>query len=262
MPRRVARCPDHLEAADAVAGLEEDIGLGLELRPGARKLVVDDVLAGVDARVELGHRDLDVAVQQTAELVERADVVAVAVGERNAPDPATGLLRRVDQRLAAARDGRVHEREAVVLAHEKRVHEAQPRELDQIRSELTYAHGRRNLPPVPGERRFETNDACLCCLLGRSDLAPDAPWRDACGVPFDAKELLRCLDSTCTSSAGIPSSPKTWSPVSYRVASQPSTEAPSTSGRKPAPSALACPAGSCTRASTSAPATGLALGMA
>ena len=37
------------------------------------------------------------------------------------------------------------------------------------------------------------------------------------------------------------SSPKTWSPVSCRDASRPSTAARSTSGRKPAPSAPACP---------------------
>jgi hypothetical protein len=82
------------------------------------------------------------------------------------------------------RNGRIDEREAVVLAHEIRVHEPQPRELDERRGDLTYVHGRRNLRPVPGERRFETNDACLCCLLGLSDLAPDALliW-DVYGVP-------------------------------------------------------------------------------
>jgi hypothetical protein len=36
------------------------------------------VLAGVDARVELRHRDLRAAVEPRAQLVERADVVALS----------------------------------------------------------------------------------------------------------------------------------------------------------------------------------------
>ena len=54
----MARRLDHLEAADAIAVLEEHVGLSLQLRPRARELVVDDVLPRVDAGVELGHRDL------------------------------------------------------------------------------------------------------------------------------------------------------------------------------------------------------------
>src|SRR5205814_8548372 len=43
VPRRMARRLDHLEAADAIAGLEEHVGLRRQLRPGARELVVDDL---------------------------------------------------------------------------------------------------------------------------------------------------------------------------------------------------------------------------
>jgi len=43
-------------------------------------------------------------------------MVAVTVGERNAPDRGTGDLGGVEQRVAAAGDSRVDEREAVVLA--------------------------------------------------------------------------------------------------------------------------------------------------
>ena len=76
-------------------------------------------------------------------------MVAVAVRERDAPDRGAGVPRGGEQRVAAAGDSRVDEREAVVLAHEKRVHETQPRELDQVRGELTDAHRRRNLRPSP-----------------------------------------------------------------------------------------------------------------
>ncbi len=71
---------------------------------------------------------------------------------------------------------------------------------------------------------------------------------------------MRCLDSTYASSAGTTSSPNNWSPASCRDASRQSTAAPSTSGRPKRPSALACPGGSSTTASTSASATGWALG--
>jgi hypothetical protein len=135
----------------------------------------------MDAGVGLGHRDLDPAVQPGAELVERAHVVPVPVGDGDSPDRGAGLRRRAEEGVAAVRNRRVDEREAVVLAHEECVDEAQSRELDEVRSELTNAHGGPNLRPVPGERRFETNDACACRLLpGPSDLAPDAsPSRDA-----------------------------------------------------------------------------------
>src|SRR3954462_14217035 len=67
VPRRMPRGLDRLEAVDAVAGLEEHVRLRLQLRPGTRELVVDDALPRVDAGVELGHRDLHVAVEPAAE---------------------------------------------------------------------------------------------------------------------------------------------------------------------------------------------------
>jgi hypothetical protein len=133
---------DHLEAADAIARRQEHVGPRLHVRPGARELAVDDVLARMNLGVQLGHRDLDRAVEALAELVERADVVAVTVRQGDAPDRGAGLFCGPEQRITAPRDRRVDEREAVVLADEKRVHEAQPRELDEIRGDLTYAHRR------------------------------------------------------------------------------------------------------------------------
>jgi hypothetical protein len=62
---------------------------------------------------------------------------------------AAGLGRGGENGVAATRDGRVDEREAVVLAHEIRVDETQPRELDQVPGDLTHTHGSRNLHPSP-----------------------------------------------------------------------------------------------------------------
>jgi hypothetical protein len=45
----------------------------------------------------LGNRDLHLPVEPLAQLVERADVVAVTVGERDAPDRCARLLRRGEQ---------------------------------------------------------------------------------------------------------------------------------------------------------------------
>jgi hypothetical protein len=109
----------------------------------------------VDPSVELGHRDLHGTSEPAAKLVERPDVVTVAVRERDAPDRGARLVRGREQRVAAALDGRVHEREAVVLTHEICVHEAQPRELDEVRVDLTHARDRRTLPASPAKRRFE-----------------------------------------------------------------------------------------------------------
>ena len=69
-------------------------------------------------------------------------MVAVTVGDRDAPDRRAGVLGSSEHRVAAVRDHRVHQREAVVLTHEVRIHEPQPCELDEVPGELTYAHGR------------------------------------------------------------------------------------------------------------------------
>ena len=115
--------------------MQADVGDGLELRPAPGELAVDDLLARVDARVELGHEDLDGVAELLAERVERADVVAVAMRERDPADRATGRLGRLDQRVGRAAGGRVDEREAVVLAHEEGVDEAEARELDEVRGD-------------------------------------------------------------------------------------------------------------------------------
>ncbi len=149
MPGRVARRADDLQAADAVAGLETHVRRRFEVRPGARQLPLHGLLPCVDAGIELGHRDLQLAVEPAAQLVQRADMVAVPVRERDAPDRRARLRRGVEQRASTAWDGGVDEREAVVLPHEEGVNEAQPRELENGRSELTRAHGGRKVRPSP-----------------------------------------------------------------------------------------------------------------
>src|SRR6188472_2603132 len=164
-------------------------------------------------------------------------MVAVAVRERDAADRRARLLRGFEKRAAAAGHRAVDECEPVVLTDEKRVHETQPRELNQVRSELTRVHGRRNLRQVPGQRRFETNDACACRLLGPPDLARRALLRRDARRPISREGALRCLDSTSVTWAGARISPTIWSPASCRAASPPPTGPRSTSGRRPAPSA-------------------------
>ena len=95
-------------------------------------------------------------------------MVAVPMRERDAPDGSAGLRSSLEQSVAAPRDARVDESEAVVLAHEERVHETQPRELDQIWSYLTHTHGGRNLHPSPARGGSKQMMLCLCCLLGAS----------------------------------------------------------------------------------------------
>ena len=89
----------------------------------------------------------------------------------------------------AARDGRVDEREPVVLAHEKRVNEAQPRELDQVRGDLTHVRCRRNLRASPARGGSKQMMLAFVASSVLPDLTPDAPRRDACGVPSLVKEL-------------------------------------------------------------------------
>jgi len=76
--REPAPCPtspsrDDLEAPDAIAGSEPNIGHGFELGPTAGQLALDDLLACVDARIELGHEHFDRFAEAFLERVERAD---------------------------------------------------------------------------------------------------------------------------------------------------------------------------------------------
>jgi hypothetical protein len=141
--RRVTGAGDDLEAPDAVARREPDVGHGLQRRPASGHLALDDLLARVDAGVELRHQHLDPG-QPLLQRVERADVVAVAVRQHDAPDRAAGLLRGRDQVVGCAAERRVDERDPVVLAHEVGVDEAQPRQLRQVRGDEGALHG---VPP-------------------------------------------------------------------------------------------------------------------
>jgi len=133
--RAVAGTRDDLEAPDAVAVREPDIGRRRDGRPAAGQLAVDDLLAGEDARVELGHEHLDRVAEALLQPVDRPRVVAVAVGERDPPDRGAGVGRGGDQRVGGAAHRRVDEREPVVLADEIRVHEVQAVQSDEVRGD-------------------------------------------------------------------------------------------------------------------------------
>ena len=95
------------------------------------RLLLGVRLAGVDLGVELGHQHRHVGAEPLAQRVERADVVAVTVGEGDPPDLAAGLAGGRDQIVGGPHRG-VDEREAVVLAHEERVDEAKASQLEQV----------------------------------------------------------------------------------------------------------------------------------
>src|SRR5436309_8236721 len=97
MTGSVARAGNDLEAPDAIARGKPDVGRCLQREPAAGKLSVNDLLPRVDARVELGHEHLDRAAEALLERVERADVVAVSVGERDPGDGSAGCTSGVDQ---------------------------------------------------------------------------------------------------------------------------------------------------------------------
>ena len=132
VPRRVARGRDDLEAADAVTGVQAPVRGRPHGRPAARQLAFDHRLARQDARVELGDQHLDVGAEALAQRVERPGVIAVTVGQGDAPDWRAGVARRLDQRVRSAAEGRVDEREPVVLAHEERVDEVQAGQLGEV----------------------------------------------------------------------------------------------------------------------------------
>ena len=114
-------------------GLSVRVGRGLGAGVGAAHLGLGR-LAGVGGlvlrqqpRVALGDRDLD-AREGLGERVERADVVAVGVGQRDPHDRAAELLGRGLDRLGAAGERGVDQRQPVLLLHEVGVDEAEARD--------------------------------------------------------------------------------------------------------------------------------------
>src|SRR5207253_4164735 len=93
MPGCVAGRGDHLQAPDALAGRHAYVGDRLDLWPAAGHLALDDGLAGVDARVQVREEHLHRVAETPLQRVEGADVVAVAMGQRDAADLIAGALR-------------------------------------------------------------------------------------------------------------------------------------------------------------------------
>ena len=80
VPGCMARSEHYLEASHAVAIDQPEVWRSLEFWPRSRQLPVHDVLACVNAGVELGHEHLHQLAQALLQRVQRADMIAVAVG--------------------------------------------------------------------------------------------------------------------------------------------------------------------------------------
>jgi hypothetical protein len=91
------------------------------------------------ARLACAYHHLD-AGHRLVERIERAGMVAVAMGQSDAHDPRPVLPRRLQDRSRIAAHRRVDEREAVVLADEVAVDEAEALEPDEPRTVLGCLH--------------------------------------------------------------------------------------------------------------------------
>src|SRR3954452_18489908 len=142
---RVAGRGEDLERADPVAGREQAARTRLHLVVAAAQLAlrlvgIEALVAGEEARVARGDRDLGLR-QRGGERVERADVVAVGVRQRDPDDRRVELTRGGEDRVLAARDHRVDEREPVVLHDEERVDRTEAREADEVWGVAEGLHG-------------------------------------------------------------------------------------------------------------------------
>src|SRR6185312_4583068 len=106
----------------------------------ARQLALDDRLAGEDAGIHVGHEHLNRPAQPLLQRIERADVIAVAVRQRDPPDRLARFLRGSDQRPGASAERRVDQREAVLLANEVGVDETPTGQLRQVLREYCGPH--------------------------------------------------------------------------------------------------------------------------
>ena len=107
----------HLEAPDAIAGLKPHVGNGAQLGPAASELAVYDLLAGVDAGVDLRHQYLDTRPERRLQLIQRPNMVSMPVGQGDSLDGSTRLTSGFDQRRAGPGNRGVDESEPVVLAY-------------------------------------------------------------------------------------------------------------------------------------------------
>jgi hypothetical protein len=129
--RGVTGAGHDLETADPLAR-EKAPGPAAQLRPVALQLPLHNLLAGVDAGVDVAQRDVHALAEPGSQLVDGPDVITVTVGEGDAGDGCAGPRGGADQPVRAARQCRVHEREAISLADKVGVDEAHPRELNEI----------------------------------------------------------------------------------------------------------------------------------
>jgi hypothetical protein len=129
VPGRVARRRDDLERADHVTGREGARRAGLGARVAAPQLGlrlagIEGLVLGQQARVAGRDEDLD-ARQGRGDVVERADVVSMGVGQRDPHDRRAELLGGPQDRSGAARNQRVDEGQPVLFGHEVGVDEAE-----------------------------------------------------------------------------------------------------------------------------------------
>src|SRR5438093_7307969 len=120
--------------------MEQTVGLRPKLRPAPGELPFDDLLAGVYPRVELRHEDLGGVAETFSQGVQRADVVAVAVRERDPANRPARARRGGDELVGRASQRRIDERETVVLADEEGVDEMKPRELGEVLRDRRQPH--------------------------------------------------------------------------------------------------------------------------
>src|SRR4051794_32879690 len=137
MTRRVARRGDDLERADPVAGADPlDRSIERFLRVSAAQLAgfltrIERTIASQEARIAIRDEHLD-PWQLLRELLGRADVIHVDVGQGDPHDRLAERGRPREDRLARLRRHRVDHRQTVDLLDQVAVDQSRPRDADHF----------------------------------------------------------------------------------------------------------------------------------
>jgi hypothetical protein len=136
---------NHFERADAVSFVQQERRLrfanGIAAAQGNLRLGwIQALIAGQEARVSLADRHLSVW-QRLMQCIQRAHMIDVGVGQQDANNRQTQLLRRLNDRLRLAAHACVDQGKAILLAHQVAIDETQPGQLKKVGTVSCHFHG-------------------------------------------------------------------------------------------------------------------------
>src|SRR6266571_798016 len=145
MPGGMSWRGNHFEGADAISFMQQERRFRCADGIAAAQWYlwlrgVQALIAGQKTRVSLADSNLGMR-QSSMQSVQRANMIDVGVGQHDAYNRQTQLLRRLYDLLCLAAHACVDQRKAIVLAHQVAIDETQAGQLKKVVAVSCHFHG-------------------------------------------------------------------------------------------------------------------------